>query len=115
MFDNYNDYIWWIVLAVVGVYGIISGVRTILTGKLTAREEARLNGYPERGIKTYKIIYSVINIVAGIICIGMAVVRYLGSQGIISDTTPITIGVLVVLAVLIAVLIISRAKCKKMD
>lgn len=115
MFENGNNLLWEIILAVVGVYGIINGFKTILTGKLTVREEARLDGYSEKGIKTYKIVYSVINIIAGFICIGMAIVRYLGSQVVIANSIPINIGVLAVMVVLIVVLIVTKSKCKKME
>lgn len=107
--------IWQLVCAALGVFCIISGVKTLLTGKLSVREESRLNGFSERGARTYKIVYSIINILAGFVCIGFAIVRYLAAQGVIADITPYIIGAIAFVVVFVVVLIITKSQCKKMD
>ena len=115
MFSNSNTgFLWPLICAALGVFCIISGVKTLLTGKLSIREESRLNEYSEKGTRIYKIVYSIINIIAGLVCIGFAIVKYLATQGIITDLNPYRIGGIAFIVVLVVVLVITKSQCKKM-
>ena len=114
MFGNTKDMIWLIALAAIGIYTIFKGIKTILTGSLTAREEARLTGYSDNGVRLYKKAYAVISIFGGLLALALAVVVYLGSQNIIADTLPYKLGFLAVAVVMAAILLAIQSKCKKM-
>ena len=77
--------VWSIALAVIGVYCIFNGIKTIMTGRLTVKEEVSLKGFSQKGIRVYKLVYSVINIVAGLLIIGLGVERLLVAQNILED------------------------------
>ncbi len=114
MFSESKDFIWPIFLALMGVYCIFLGIKTILTGSLTAREEARIQALSMKGSRIYRLVYSIINIIGGLLIVGLAAVMYLSNQGVITDTLPYKLGVLAVVIVLAVVLIITKSKCKKM-
>ena len=103
-----------IVLAATAVYCIFNGIKTILTGTLSAKEEAQLKGISEKGARSYKIAYAFMNILGGLLVAAFAVLRFLEEQKTIGDTLVlrlILLGVAVLMAVL---LVLYRSKCKKM-
>ncbi len=103
-----------IVLAATAVYCIFNGIKTILTGTLSAKEEAQLKGFSEKGARSYKIAYAFMNILGGLLVAALAVLRFLEEQKTIGDTLVlrlILLGVAVLMAVL---LVLYRSKCKKM-
>ena len=103
-----------IAFAALGIYSIVMGVRIIVTGKLTASEEAKIKDYSEKGAKTFKLLNVAVNIITGVLIIGIAIVRFLENQGIIpSSSIPnaILIGALIVLLI---VYFVVRNKCKNM-
>ncbi len=103
-----------IVLAATAVYCIFNGIKTILTGTLSAKEEAQLKGFSEKGARSYKIAYAFMNILGGLLVAAFAVLRFLEEQKTIGDTLVlrlILLGVAVLMAVL---LVVFRSKCKKM-
>lgn len=106
--------IWPFVFGALGIYTIVLGVRIIVTGKLTAREEERMKDYSEQGARSYRVLNAVINIVAGFLIVGYSVVSYLENQGIIPESIIIKLVLLGVLVVMIAIYFIVRNKCKKM-
>ncbi|WP_405340508.1 hypothetical protein [Ruminococcus sp.] len=105
---------WPFVLGALGIITIITGVKIILTGKLSAREEEKLAEYSEKGAKTLKLLNAALNIVAGLVIIGYGVVRYLENQKIIPETIISKIVLIGVLIVMLAVYFIVRNNCKKM-
>lgn len=105
---------WPFVLGALGIITIITGVKIILTGKLTAREEEKMTAYSEKGARTMRLLNAALNIVAGLVIIGYAVVRYLENQQIIPDTIISKIVLIGVLIVMLAVYFIVRNNCKKM-
>ena len=56
-----------IVLAATAVYCIFNGIKTILTGTLSAKEEAQLKAFSEKGARSYKIAYAFMNILGGLL------------------------------------------------
>lgn len=103
-----------ILFAALGIYGIVMGIRIIVTGKLTASEEAKIKDFSEKGARTFKLLNAALNIVSGLLVIGIAIVRFLENQGIISNSiipSAIFIGVLVVMLI---VYFVVRNKCKNM-
>ena len=87
-----------IVLAATAVYCIFNGIKTILTGTLSA----------------YKIAYAFMNILGGLLVAAFAVLRFLEEQKTIGDTLVLRL-ILLGVAVLMAVLLVAfRSKCKKM-
>lgn len=105
---------WPFVLGALGIFTIITGVKIILTGKLSAREEEKLAAYSEKGARTMRILNAALNIVSGLVIIGYAVVRYLENQKIIPETVISKIVLIGVLIVMLAVYFIMRNNCKKM-
>lgn len=103
-----------IVLAATAVYCIFNGIKTILTGTLSAKEEAQLKGFSEKGARSYKIAYAFMYILGGLLVAAFAVLRFLEEQKTIGDTLVLRL-ILLGVAVLMAVLLVAfRSKCKKM-
>ena len=105
---------WPFVLGALGIFTSITGVKIILTGKLSAREEEKLAAYSEKGARTMRILNAAFNIIAGLVIIGYAVVRYLENQEIIPDNVISKIVLLGVALVMVVVYFSVRNKCKKM-
>ena len=103
-----------IIFAALGAFCIFNGVKTILTGSLSAVEESRLKDYSKKGAKTYKLVYGITNILGGLLVIGLGVLKFLEEKNIAADMMPFRIGALVFALILAAFLLIFRAKCKKM-
>lgn len=103
-----------IILAAVGLYSIFNGVKIIITGKLTAREEDRLKDYSKKGARTYKLVYSIVEIISGLLIIGLGVINILEAQNIMEETLLYRIILIGVILVLVGVLLFAKSKCKKM-
>ncbi|MBR2590973.1 MAG: hypothetical protein IKE65_08625 [Clostridia bacterium] len=104
-----------IMLVICGGYAIFYGVKTIVTGSMGAKEEARLAAFSEKGAKTYKLVNSIFNVLGGIILFALAAIRFLEAKGTIAGLPIyryIAIGVLVVLAIALGV---TWMLCKKME
>ena len=106
--------IWPFVLGALGIYTLVLGVRIIVTGKLTAREEERIKDFSEQGARSYRVLNAVMNIVAGFLIVGYAVVRYLEQQGIIPENIVSKLVLLGVVVVMVVIYFIVRNKCKNM-
>ncbi|MBQ4425331.1 MAG: hypothetical protein II882_06310 [Lachnospiraceae bacterium] len=106
MFEQYGQYI----ILACALYCVIMGVRTLLTGKTTAREEARLKDFSERSAKRYRLISAILNILGGIFLAVISVIKMLNPN---MDKQVYKIICLVVLLVLVAVYFINWAICKK--
>lgn len=104
-----------IVTVVIGVYCIFSGIKTLLTGKLTANEEKQLTEFSQKGARSYRLISAVSNIIGGILVIICGVIEFLESQKILQESFIYKIIFLVIVLVMVAVLYITKAKCKKMN
>ena len=103
-----------IVFALVAVYCVFSGIKIIFTGSLSAKEEAKLSDFSNKGARTYKLVYAITNILGGLGLLAFSVVRFLESLKILDDTLPFLIGILVFAVVLVVVLLIARSRCKAM-
>ena len=103
-----------IVFAILGVFAIFTGVKLLVTGKLSPKEEEKLKTYSQKGARTYKLMYAAFSIISGLVVIGSSVVRFLEGQGIIEDRIWHTIVLLAVLGVMIVAFLLIRNKCKKM-
>lgn len=104
-----------IVTVIIGVYCVFSGVKTLLTGKLTASEEKQLTEFSQKGARSYRLISAISNIIGGILVIVCGVIEFLEAQKILQESFMYKIIFLVVVLVMVAVLYIARAKCKKMS
>lgn len=102
-----------VVFALLGAFTIFTGIKIIVTGKVSASEERKLVGLPEKSVKAYKVLNSVLNIVIGLLMIGLAVVRILSEQGIIEDKLIYTIIFLGIAIVLLGVYFLIWMKIKK--
>ena len=103
-----------IVFALLGCYSIFLGVKTLLTGTLSAKEEAEVANYSQKGARTYKLTYSITNIIGGLIVVGVGVIKFLESQKILTDSLPFLIGGLALAIIMAVILIIVKKKCKDM-
>ena len=82
---------------------------------MTVSEEKRLEGFSKKGAKTYKLIYSVMNIIGGLAVIGFSVVKILEVQKIIAENIIFKIALLVLVVIMAIVLVIAKNQCKKMS
>lgn len=104
-----------IVTGLIGIYCIFTGIKTILTGSLTVAEEKRLEGFSRKGARTYKLVYSVMNIIGGLAAIAVGVLRILEEQKILTDVINYKIVILAVAVIMAIVLIFAKNQCKKMS
>ena len=102
-----------IISAILGVYMIFTGFRLIATGKLSAGEERGLANFTEKAKKTYKLTYSVISILVGLLMIAQAVIRILSEQKIMPEIPALRITIWCTMVALLVVLFIVWFKCKK--
>lgn len=106
--------VWAIVSALIGIYCIFSGVRTILTGKVSASEEKQIAAYSQKGARSFRLVSAVSNIIGGLLVIGCAVVEFLEAQKIIPESIMYKIIFLAVVLIMVGVTFFAQAKCKKM-
>ena len=107
---NLNSNDWFFIFIIgIGIYTMIRGVMTLTTGKLHPKEEAALQGYSENGIRRFKLLSALTNIIGGLAVIAMEVIRLLN----LVDRNVLMIATLVVIAVMLAVYFLIRNSCKK--
>ena len=114
---------WPFLLAALAVYSIFLGVRILLTGRLTEKEEAKLKDFSNKGARTYKLVYAVVSIVGGLLILAVAVIRFLENMKVIrflenmksiGDTFVLRLVFIgVALAIGLSMLFVRNA-CKKM-
>lgn len=104
-----------IVSSLIGVYCIFMGIRTILTGSLTASVEKSLDGFSKKGARTYKLVYSIVNILGGLAVICFGVLKILEEQKIIAESLIFRIVILAFAVIMAIALVIAKNKCKKMS
>ena len=97
-----------ILVLVLAIYCIGRGIMVLFTGKLGEREAARLRNFSENGIRRYKLLSAVMNLVGGVVMVVAAVVRMLN----LADISLFRIILLVILAVMVAVYYIIYKSCK---
>lgn len=105
-FDTYGQYIF-IALA---VYCIFMGVRTLITGKTGAAEEAKIKDFTERAQKKYRMVSALTNILAGILLIVMSVIKLANPE---MNTQVFKLVCLGVVVVLVVIYVITWQTCKK--
>ncbi len=98
----------YIFLIAMGIYCIFRGVMLLITGKLQPREEAGLRGFSENGIRKYKILSAVMNIVGGVLVILITVVKLLN----LVDRGVFVIAALAIIVVMLVVYFLIRNSCK---
>ena len=96
------------VCMLIGIYCIFRGVMILVTGKLSEREEARLGEISENGLRKYKMLTAVINIVSGVIVSGVVALRLLN----LIDPNVFRIILLAALVVLLVSYVFLRNSCK---
>ena len=97
------------VFIVIGIFIVFRGITTLTTGKLHPREEAGLKDFSENGIRRFKLLSALTNIIGGLAVIAMEVIRLLN----LVDRNVLMIATLVVIAVMLAVYFLIRNSCKK--
>lgn len=98
-----------ILLVGIGAFTMARGVLILVTGKLSSREEARIGELSENGMKRYKLLLAIINMVCGGLVVLMSIVEMVtGSNNLI-----FSIIILAVLVVMIILFIVARNSCKK--
>ena len=99
----------------IGVYCVFMGIRTLLTGKLNASEEKRLEGLSNKGARTYKKIYAATTIIGGLGVIAFGILKILEEQKIIAESPIYKFVILGVVLVLAIILIAAKSYCKKIS
>ena len=97
-----------ILIMVLGALCIGRGIMVLFTGKLGEREAARLRNLSENGIRRYKLLSAVNNILGGVVVIGAGVVRMLN----LVDRNLYRIILLAILVVMVVVYVIIWNSCK---
>lgn len=105
-----NDYGQFLFIAI-GIACVVKGVITITTGKMPEREMMRLNDFSENGLRKYKILSSVMNIVGGLLCVAVSVIKMFN----LVDSFIFKIVVIAILVVMFVVYVIIRNSCKKAE
>ena len=97
-----------IVFVLVGIYCIYRGITILMTGRLGAKEEATLRGYSAEGIRRYKLLSAVMNIVSGVVVAVLSVLRMLN----VIDLTLYRIILLCTIGVLVVCYFIVKNICR---
>ena len=105
-----NDYGQFLFIAI-GIACVVEGVITITTGKMPEREMMRLKDFSENGLRKYKILSSVMNIVGGLLCVAVSVIKMFN----LVDSFIFKVVVIAILVVMIVVYVIIRNSCKKAE
>lgn len=105
-----NDYGQFLFIAI-GIACVVKGVITITTGKMPEREMMRLSDFSENGLRKYKILSSVMNIVGGLLCVAVSVIKMFN----LVDSFIFKIVVIAILVVMVVVYVIIRNSCKKAE
>ena len=105
-----NDYGQFLFIAI-GIACVVKGIITITTGKIAEREMMKLNDFSENGLRKFKILSSVMNIVGGLFCVGISVIKLLN----IVDPFIFKIVAIAILVVMIVVYVVIRKSCKKAE
>ena len=105
-----NEYGQFLFIAI-GIDCVVKGVITITNGKMPEREMMRLNDFSENGLRKYKILSSVMNIVGGLLCVAVSVIKMFN----LVDSFIFKIVVIAILVVMIVVYVIIRNSCKKAE
>ena len=71
----------------------------------------RLNDFSENGLRKYKILSSVMNIVGGLLCVAVSVIKMFN----LVDSFIFKVVVIAILVVMIVVYVIIRNSCKKAE
>ena len=93
----------------VGIYCIIRAIITIVTGTVSKSEEAQIKEYSDKGAKRFKILSAVSNIVGGLLCIIISIIRIMK----ILDEEIFIFVVLGVLVLLVVVYFVIKKSCKE--
>ena len=105
---------WPFFFAALALYSIFVGVKVLLTGRLTEREEARLRDFSNKGIRTYKLAYAIVSIIGGLLVAAVAVIRFLENMKVMPESTVLRLVILGVALVMLVVMLLIRNACKKM-
>ena len=97
-----------IMVIVIGIYCFFRGILTLATGKIPEREEARLGSLTENGLKKYKLLSAVMNIIGGVFITVIFVVRMLN----LIEMNTFRMIALAILAVMIVAYVLIRNSCK---
>ena len=97
-----------IVIIIVGIYCLYRGFMILVSGKLTDREEARIRDFSANGVKRYKMLNAVMNLVGGVLVLVISVVRMLN----LVNQDVFRIVVLAIIAVLILAYFLVWKSCK---
>ncbi len=103
--SQFNQYLF----IVIGIYCIIRGIITITTGKISAREEAQLKEYSAKGVKRYKIFLSVSNIIGGLFCIAVSVLKIINFL----DQTIYLIVAIAIIVIMLVLDVVIKKSCKE--
>ena len=103
---NYFQY----VVIAVGIFCVIRGFMTLASGKISAKEEAEIATFSDNGKKKYKLFNAIYNIVGGLVCVAVGVIRILNVVN--ADWFRLVVAVLLILMVISYYVV--RNICKKM-
>ena len=105
-----NDYGQFLFIAI-GIACVVKGIITITTGKIAEREMMKLNDFFDIGLRKFKILSSVMNIVGGLLCVAVSVIRIFN----LVEPLIFKIAVIAILVIMIIVFIVIRNSCKKAE
>ena len=105
-----NDYGQFIFIAL-GIACVVKGIITVTSGKLPSTEWERVKGYSENGLRKYKVFSAILNIVGGLLCVGISVVKMFN----LVEPLLFKLIVIPILVVMIIFYVVIMNICKKTE
>ncbi len=102
---DYNQ----ILFVAIGLYTIIRGIMILTTGKISAREEAKLHErkVSEKGIRKYKMLSAGMNLIGGLVVVICCALRMLA----VIDMTTFRIIALIAIALMLILYFLIYNSC----
>ena len=104
------DQAWQYILIAMGIYCIVRGIMTLTTGRLPEREEVKLRDFSENGLRRYKFLSAITNIIGGVAVIVIAAAQLLN----LIHTDALRLIIVAVLAIMVIVFIAVKKSCRNM-
>lgn len=106
--------VWAICLGLSGLFLVGKGIKTLFTGQLSAKEEAKLEGFSKKGSKIFRLWNAIFAIISGLAVVGIGILRYLENEKIIDSGLVYYLVVLGFAVVMVVALAVIQKKCKNM-
>ncbi len=104
-FDQYGIYLF----LALGGFCIAKGIKILVTGELSDREELALKTFPAKGRKRYRTLSAAMNIMSGVVCIAVSLSIFMN----LIQPEIIRIFALTAVVVMVVAFVLVRDSCRK--